>query len=438
MPAKKKLDSSFTNYSNESFESFQAKLAIAYHPDDLIWIARDGLFTQAFYDHEKNKNPIFNLPLSDVAYLVRNRFIKSNSKCIDQLEKVDTCIIIPSSRSNHLGRLLPYMNDKTVKYGVITTTNCKLDFNNNQIIWEHDPCTGAAKKARPLHYYLARTQMSKFYDSISIDFTAKQKRFMTLYLCEFHVWVELWTELLKKCDAKQIVSTFECSASGKALFFSAKQLGIQSRIHWYGGMRHAILQSTLSTELWCQTQSDVRYFEKKVPEYCKVSVKKNPECQRIADNIGVLDRTQPLEPPLRFLFLGPGANPLYTKDMRLNDLKTLKHIQTFFGDKIVWRMRPHPSRIERFVSELHEVGIVADDISTRDLYEDLKWAHAVGTGTSSLLLDLIDSGRYLFWIQAELRNISSVNEHVSDGIGVHLDLSNAKQELNKILNQQVV
>jgi hypothetical protein len=71
------------------------------------------------------------------------------------------------------------------------------------------------------------------------------------------------------------------------------------------------------------------------------------------------------------------------------------------------------------------------------LYDDLKWAQAVCSATSSLLLDWQETGRALFWVQAELRNISGVNELVEDGIGIHLSITNCVEQIKKSFPQLI-
>lgn len=374
--------------------------------------------------------------LKYIMLIIKSKLRLSVKKNKDNLDAVDRCVVIPSNRSNHIGRLVPYIKENPATYGVFTTTRLSIKFEKkHQVNWIYDSTGQCLIEIKLLHFYKAKKELSEITKKIPIDFTRKQKLLIFLYLSEFHVWVELWNKWLLASRPKQIITTFECSSSAKALFYVARQLGIPSRIHWYGGMRHAVLQSTLATDLWCQTKNDAEYFKRKVPIECNVEVKENPETQRLAKEIGILNSNAPVPVPMNFLFLGPGANPIYTKAMRIADLKVIKAIQDIFSDKIVWRMRPHPSRIDRFVGELKEAGVIANDISTRPLNDDLKWAHAVGTATSTLLLDLSKTGRHLFWVQARLRTISSVDEHVSNGIGKHLCIANAEHHLNYIFNK---
>lgn len=374
-----------------------------------------------------------NIPGGSILSLIKHKALMKQNKVNSSLDKVKTCVVIPSMRSNHIGRLIPFMEDNPSHYGVFTTTPSKLDFSkNDKVQWSHDITGAWTKKLRPTHYLKSKKIISDISLNVPVDLNATQKYMLSMYVCQFFAWLEVWNELLSNCKPDRIITTFECSSSAKALFVSASELEIPSRIHWYGGMRHAMLQSTLSTELWCQTLSDARYYQNKIPSQCKALFMENPERVKLGNDLGIINRDQIHEGPLRFLFLGPGSNPVYTKSMRMADLSVIKSVQNAFGNKIVWRFRPHPGKVQRFHDELSEAEVTSDDFSTRPLNDDLKWAHAIGTATSTLLLDLVKTDRKLFWIQYNLRSISSVDEHLADGIGIHLDYDACVHKLSQI------
>jgi hypothetical protein len=426
------------DYSNESFERFQQAISEAHGNDSLLWRLRDALFAEAFYGKANRLRKLFRFPggwlLVLLALYLRER---RGSYAAYPNSPPDAChYLFPSPRNNHMRRLLPMLESETgageacvAWYGVpgipeLAPESLRDSFHSVAGAWTRHirfpDFQEASRLTRELEAILPE------------DLDAPKLAAIRVYLVQFLAWRRFWLERLGSRPSK-IISTFEKAPRVKAFFHAAWELGVPVRIHWVHGLRHASIQSTLATELWCMTPGDVRFFKDRVPVFCTPSVRKNPEAAELSAAIGVLDPASLRQgDPIHFLFLGPGLEASYTKEMRMADLAVIRKIQREFSDRIAWRFRPHPSAIERFRDELTHAGIDIQDFSTRHLHEDLKWSHAAGSAWSSLLLDISETGRPIFWVQAEIRSLGAVDELIADGIGTHLDLLSASEKLTAL------
>lgn len=426
------------DYSNENFERFQSQIETSIGVDSLIWLIRDSIFAEAFYCKANKPNFIHATPGGDIISLARELMKKSTMAIPTDHAQIDTCVLLPSPRSNHVGRLLPFIADQSGKCSILTIGDAAMvEANRNAIACSASIGGSWKHKFRINHYIQARKHTALLAEIMPAQFTQKQVASIRMLFSRFFAWTEVWREYFSVSQPSTIICTFEKAPYAKSFFYVGREMGIAQRIHWIHGLRHASLQATLATELWCMTPGDLRFFDGKLPTDCIASIMDNPECLQLATEIGVIDPRNNIKGPLHFLFLGPGANESYNKSMRLEDLRVIKSIQTAYGDKIKWRFRPHPSKIDRFREELTEIGITVEVFSTQQLYEDLKWAHAVGSATSSLMLDWQKTGRELFWIQAEVRTLCGVDELIDDGIGTHLGKNSGVTELARIFPQLV-
>ena len=430
-------------YTNENFEKFQQSIARSFDEGSLLWLLRDAIFVEAFYGKHSQKDIHTHLPYGDFfayKYLqFQARKADSVSDTIDLTQNASHFLFV-SSRNNHINRLIPLLQEAQQ-----TGQNC--------IAWVSDPsvidmipselkfcireithCWTKYTKKKDL--VLARKLSADLTRALPRQFTRRQRKDITVYLVQFFAWERFWKEAFQSAPTS-LATTFEKSAIAKAFFYAGYKENVSTRIHWLHGLRHASLQATLSTKLWCMTPGDVRFFEDRVPDFCTPSVKQNPEAQELATAIGVLDPSSLcVDDPIHFLFLGPGLESSYNREMRMADLSIIRKIQQKARSNISWRFRPHPSATERFRSELNEANIDIQDFSTRHLHDDLKWAHAVGSSWSSLLLDIRETGRPIFWVQAEIRSLGAVNELIEDGIGFHLTCENCSKLLEYITGEK--
>jgi len=425
-------------YSNESFEHFQEKLENAKGSDPLLWELRDSLFAEVFYGKERRIDILNRLPggwMLSLAFQYFQNRLKAVSNRLPEPNSGQSHFLFLSTRNNHINRLLPlYTKHRSsadcrawyTMEGVPAETN---DAGNPQILrivgeWSRHLRVGdlffAAKLSKQIWAVFPR------------ELTPIQVSKIRIYLVQFMAWKRFWDQALGE-QPQMIATTFEKSPQAKAFFYSARDKQTPRRIHWIHGLRHASIQSTLATELWCMTPGDVRYFETRIPDYCTATLKRNPEADELAEKIGYFNPHQiQKRGHIRFLFLGPGKEASYTREMRMADLAIIRAIQEELGALVEWRFRPHPSARERFQAELDEADIRIPDFSGRDLNDDLKWADAVGSSWSSLLLDVRETGRPIFWIQSEIRNLGAVDELIADGIGTHLNMSNAAYQIKAL------
>lgn len=426
------------DFSNDNFERFQSRVKNNLGENSLIWQLRDSLFAVAFYCPANKSSPLLNIPGSDIIGLSKELLKKTPDTIPTDHVQINTCVLLPSSRSNHVGRLLPFIAEQSEKCSILTIGDTALaKANQEEVAYSASIGDSWKHRFRINHYFQARKHTALLAEIMPGQLTQKQLATIRMFFSRFFAWSDVWRTYFLVSQPSTIICTFEKAPYAKSFFYVGREMGIPKRIHWFHGLRHASLQSTLATDLWCMTPGDLRFFNGRLPTDCIASIKENPECLQLAAEVGVIDPRNNLQVPLHFLFLGPGANESYNKSMRFEDLRVIKSIQTAYGDKIKWRFRPHPSRIERFREELMEIGITVDDFSTQPLYEDLKWAHAVGSATSSLMLDWRKTGRELFWVQAEVRNLCGVDELIDDGIGTHLDKNSGVAELARMFPQLV-
>ena len=426
------------DYSNENFETFQTTLREHVTEDSLIWQLRDALFSEAFYGRSRWLDRMNHLPggwlVSLYAQFLQARHT-SKANQPPAPEPGQCHFLFLSARNNHTRRLYPMLRDQladgnsrawfTVK-GVLNTIDSDdcpqlyyiaCEWSRHFLCEDVFTATKLTRKLGEIFpQYLPKTSLAR----------------IRIYFIQFLAWRRFWITALGE-NPRMVVSTFEKSAYVKAFFHAARQLQVPRRIHWVHGLRHASIQATLATELWCMTPGDVRYFQPRVPDFCTVSVKRNPETDELVRDVGVLTPADfaGLE-QIHFLFLGPGTEASYTREMRMADLAIIRKAQQELGDRIAWRFRPHPSAADRFRLELVEAGITVEEFTTGPLNEDLKWAHAVGSSWSSLLLDIRETGRPIFWVQAEIRNLGAVDELIADGIGIHIDSDSVIRELKKL------
>ena len=430
------------SYSNESFEAFQKKLRQEIGQDSPLWDLRDCLFAEAFYGKSGKHRSLFSFPGGWVLLLF---FLWLKQRRNFSLGLIPTCaegashFYFPSDRSNHIGRLLPMLENALAKGETCIawfSAGPTSEFNGpppELRSFFHD-VTGAWTSHLKISDFREAARLGRILKCcLGEQINQSQTRAACASLVQFFAWRRFWTGIFRKKPAN-FVSTFEKGPIIKAASTTARAREVEPRRHGIHGLRPASLQANRATEHWSMTPGDQRFLSTRVPDYCQVTVKENPEAHDLAREIGVLDfSTSSIKLPLHFLVLGPGANASYTKEMRLADLAVIKQLQDEFGTQIRFRFRPHPSRFERFRCELLEAKIMVKDFQLRPLYEDLKWSHVVGSATSSLMLDWVHTGRKIFWIQAELRSICAVDELVEDGIGIHLDCRHGPSRLRQAI-----
>jgi hypothetical protein len=351
-------------YSNEDFEAFQERLLESTSGSGLLWELRDALFTEAFYGKPRNSNPLLILPGVWRLKLQHERLLHRKATPATPTHGAIHVMFL-SARNNHVQRLIPTMcsdqSDADFQGWIIEPR--VLGMLPKPFAVQSRVIAGAwTKHSHSCDYRNAHIFARDLADSLPGTFDGHKIAVVCAYMVRFFGWQRFWQMAFSENTPQSVITTYEKAEHAKAMLYVAKQLGVPHRIHWIHGLRHASLQASLATELWCMTPGDVRFFRSRVPSYCTPIVKENPEATALAQSIGVLDSALvPALNPVHFLFLGPGKEKSYPKDMRMADLAVIHKLQQYFGSKIQWRFRPHPSATDRFQSELAEAGINASD-----------------------------------------------------------------------------
>lgn len=427
-------------YTNENFELFQNRLADSQLCDPFLWDLRDVIFCEAFYGRERKLLKLCSIPGGEYLYVLAE-WLRALPRALCRKPSAKTGkshFLFCSPRNNHINRIYPLFKERN------SNTSCAGWVSTRDVFGHIDDAD--QKKFADIDGQWARfvklrdSRTAKKYcrdleDALPGFFSQLEIRKVNACFVMFLAWRRFWHHVMDE-NIEEIYCTFEKSPVAKSFFYVARKLGIPHRVHWVHGLRHASLQSTLSTELWCMTEGDVRFFNTRVPEYCVPKVKRNPEADMLVASVGVRTPEQKdAMRPVHFLFLGPGLETSYTQEMRMADLAVIKRAQDALGNEAAWRFRPHPSARERFHEELEAAGIVVSDFSSNTLIDDLKWSDAVGSSWSSLLLDVRETGRPIFWVQAEVRPLGGVNELIADGVGVHVSSTTIVDKLREIFNE---
>ncbi len=429
------------DYTNENFETFQKRLAGAVSKDSLLWELRDAIFCEAFYGLKFKRYALFHIPFGQYSVFTID-WLRAVRKFRIKRFSLNPCsahFLFCSPRNNHFNRIYPLFNE------VLSEKSSQAWVSNPDVLRlirpEHrkyffDISSQWLRHVRIRDVFRARAHCDELHRLFPDDLSAWCLRKIELYFVIFLAWRRFWRNQL--CvSVDEVYCTFEKTPVVKGFFFVAKELGVKKRVHWIHGLRHASIQSTLATELWCMTDGDVQYFQSRVPDYCTPHKKRNPEADMLVQSVGIMElsaeRTSKF---INFLFLGPGLETSYTAEMRCADLAVIKIAQRELKGIVSWRFRPHPSARERFKDELLDAGIEIDDFSDRDLIEDLKWAHAVGSAWSSLLLDVMETGRPIFWVQSEIRPLGGVDELIRSGIGIHVSASSISDQIQRVFGVQ--
>ena len=426
-------------YTNVNFEKFQELLETGIGRSHLLWELRDSIFCEAFYGRKQKLLLLCKLPLGQYLMLLVEWFRSlRQSKNIPLIEcRAPVQFLFCSARNNHINRLYPLFKEILAEQEVSAWVSDGLVFD--KIDETHHTMFQSiegrwATELKFNHFSAANKLCFELDAAVPNFFTRTDLRKIHTFLVMFHAWKEVWAKVFHH-EMREVYCTFEKSPIVKAFFAAAKECGIPKRVHWIHGLRHSSIQSTYATELWCMTGGDVRFFKTRVPKYCTPIEKRNPETDLMVAAVGI---KRPAKykgaEPVHFLFLGPGLESSYTDEMRKKDMAVIQQAQSGLGNFVEWRFRPHPSAVDRFRDELKEAGVSADDFSSNSLEEDLVWSDAVGSSWSSLLLDIRETGRPIYWIQDEVRSVGGVDELIADGVGIHASRDNFIESLSNIFH----
>jgi hypothetical protein len=402
-------------------------------PESWCWILRDGIFSAITHDPLtiqrviRTKDALLLLPGGWIVWLWIHK-LSALAGRVPPLPPPTASthhLLFLSTRSNHIKRVLPLLRDFS----------------------ERNSCTGWANQAKILplidqdlksHMRLAENSWARMIHASDVWTAARcakeleriipisripwlQRGKVRIYIAIFLAWCRFWENQFRT-RPELVLTTYEKEPMAKAMLHVARQMGVPNRIHWAHGLRHASLQATLASELWCLIEPDVDYYHCILPAGCTPVYKQSPEALELIRNIGTLKENdlQGLE-TVNFLFLGNGFDASYNSDLSRADLAVIKTAMAGLGSQIQWRFRPHPGNIPRFLEDLAALGMSDVDISTTSLRDDLQWAHAAGSPFSSVLVDMKQTGRKIFWVQEEIRPLYGVDELIRDGYGTHVD-----------------
>ena len=422
------------DFSNESYEAFEAALIASGIPETSpAWTCRDMAFSALFHDPldwsriRKGRYALFALPAGWIAWLYSHHWQHRLRPQAVPRVRADHHFLCLSSRSNHVRRIGPEAakrasegtchiwctHEKTVEmlrpygdFGISMVSEPWADWLDTDIIRRASQALAEIRRALPLQDKLAAAKLAS-------TFAIREAS------------TRFWDSVFVEAPVS-VLTTYEKDPLAKGFLEAARRKGTSRRVHWTHGLRHASQRVTESSELWCLTPADARYFASRLPAGCTPHCRRSPEADHWLETIGLLPETARHNPPtLHFLVLGSGFDPGYSVEMSVADMKVIAAAINSLGERVRWRFRPHPGNIARFRQDMEDAGIQDADFSTRSLGEDLGWSHAVGSSFSSVLLDIEPTGRPIFWIQAETRTLYSVDQMIADGFGIQLDAANA-------------
>ena len=431
------------NFTSESFESFQAILKNRCSPESWTWLLRDGIFATITHDPLslrriiRSKEALLVLPGGWMLWLLIYKVQAMLGRIPPPPTPTSTAhhLLFLSTRSNHIKRMLPLLRECNQKASCLGWANQAqiLQLIDKDLKHRMRLASNAwAFQLRVADLCVAAScagDLKRSLDSHHIPWLQRGK--VRIYIAIFLAWRRFWEQQFK-FQPESVLTTYEKDPMAKAMLHVAWEIGVPKRIHWAHGLRHASLQSTFSSELWCLIEPDVGYYRRILPAHCTPVHKQSPEALQLVQDIGILDKKdlQGLH-SVNFLFLGNGFDSAYTDQMRIRDMEVIRQAMTTLKSQLNLRFRPHPGAVEKFKETLNELGLHDVDFSTRSLHEDLKWAHAVGGSFSSVLLDVLPTGRKVFWVQSEIRPLYGVDELIRQGYGIHVDSSTVVPRLRE-------
>ena len=424
------------DFSSESFGVFQVRLKNHVATDSLLWVLRDGLFRTLFHDPLsarrliRTKDAMLVAPAGWIPWFIL-RLVHAKMKgrdAIPEPELIGAHLLFLSPRSNHLKRIHPLFKEMTEEFRcrawITHPALLELIDRSDQESFHFAP-DAWTKFLKPADLWRASRAARQLDRILPASVTQIQRSMVRVYIATFLAWKRFWNKQLVHAP-ELVLTTYEKDPIAKALFAVAFERGVPRRIHWAHSLRHASLQATLASELWCMTELDVRYYHDPLPGHCRASYKENPESAELIRTIGRVDdeELQGLE-TINFLVLGSGFDAAYTPELSREDMGVIKTAMSGLGNRVNWRFRPHPGNIPAFRADMDAHGLAGIALSNNTLNEDLQWAHAVASTFSSLLVDVRPTGRKIFWLHEEIRPLYGVDDLIREGYGIQLDSSTA-------------
>ena len=428
------------DFSNESFEAFEARLhAAGIGGDSLGWKLREMVFSALYHDPLTwqrvcaGRNALYAIPGGWIAWLYSHHISQRVSKRHVFPPPADHHFLCLSARSNHIQRIAPEASARAAQGSCrIWAANAKTakalrDAGASHVSTIDLPW---AAYLDPDSIAIARNETAAVIHSLPpVDRLAASK--LAISFAIYHAALRFWREALRG-QPKSVLTTYEKDPVSKAMLAVAEEIGVPERVHWTHGLRHSSQRATIANRLWCLTAADARHFQPKVPPGCLATHRPSPESIHWLNTIGPLPPETLRNPAtVHFLFLGSGFEPDCTNEMSLADLRVIAAARHALGSRVQWRFRPHPGNIQRLSDNLSKLGMHDIDFSTRALAEDLAWSHAVGASFSSVAVDIEPTGRPVFWVQAEIRSLYSVDQMIADGFGTHLDAATADAKIRE-------
>lgn len=421
------------DFTGESFERFQALLKERCSPESWVWLLRDGIFGTITHDPLsfrriiRSKELLLLLPGGWMLWLLIHKVqaMVGRIPAPPPPAAASHHLLFLSARSNHIKRVLPLLRQ-------FNENACCLGWaNQSKILQLIDadlkPSMRLAGNAWAFHLRMADLgtaascagELSQSLGSLSIPWLQRGK--VRIYIAVFLAWRRFWEQQFRT-RPETVLTTYEKDPMAKAMLCVAREIGVPERIHWAHGLRHASLQSTFASELWCLIEPDVPYYRRLLPTDCKLVFKQSPESIELIQDIGILTENdlKGLK-VVHFLFLGNGFDSTYPPEASQADLAVIRTAMNELGAQVNWRFRPHPGNILQFKADLAALGLDQVEISTNSLRDDLQWAHAAGSPFSSVLVDMKQAGRKVFWVQEVIRPLYGVDELIREGYGTHVD-----------------
>jgi len=427
------------NFSNAAFDKFQAQLRCSVSENSLVWLLRDGIFGELTHSR-----PVWSQRLGycdRLLFLPHGWLMYAISRALFAVPKptrrpAKSHVLFLSTRSNHLIR----SSETLFNQLELGSAQGWLAYPFSQtklspLVQQHVASLHNrwVREIRPSDIRIALRVESCISRLFPVESSRVIRQKVRLYALAYCGWKRFWNHQIGS-ETDFVLTTYEKSPLAKAMLSVASERNVPRRVHWAHGLPHNSQQATFASEMWCLTPPDVEFFSSVLPPCCTPVYKPSPEGLDLAEKIG---RMRPSDiksqRPVHFLYLGAGRDPLYKNSDQLADLKVIANAKNAFGAAIEWRFRPHPSNVHELLSAINGVGIENANISEGSLEDDLRWAHAVGSAFTSVMIDAELAGRTLFWVHSEIRPLYSVDRLIASGFGIHLGAKNAIQRLSETL-----
>lgn len=411
-------------YSDAGFEEFQKTLNEFRESDPLLWRLRDSLYAAICYRMIGFKlERRHSAGLWSWAPWVAYKAVQSISKDTKQLSPdAKFGFLFYGSHSAHFETLLPVVKEIAQEHEVIVWSlaleakqvSMLSEIRNVHVVPLANPFAAASMLDHAIVAIRATFRLGEIFAEQKSNIAA-HRSLLAQTVFDYLGWKQFWRRIPPGCAASAVFVTSESSVIAKAFMESAMARGARA-VHFCHGLRNAVHQVTVATDLCALSEMDHRWFAERVDKTTSVRAIGNPRIESIRAAVS-LPRPRHLGEPFRLLFLSTGIEDPYTEEMMRGDCSILALDKTDRAKYIV-RVRPHPREsVAELARILQENRVTVDEFSSGSLIDDLAWCDAAATQCSTSLLEAAVAHRPCYWINARADGLCSTGDLQSAGLG---------------------